>query len=388
MASFRKLPSGKWQATVKHPSGKRYTKTDPLRKVVATWSTELEQQIRRGEFIDPRAGRMTLDAWWVRWLETRTVQKATAAKIESQWRVHVQPAFGSWPLSSIQSWDVESWVARLVRDQVGAETVASSLRLLGQLLGAATRHRLIHTNPVEVVKAPSVPKHVDRFLSVDEANRLVAAISKVDDTARVPRGEKMPRVVDPEQQLFVRLMLEAGLRWEETAGLHVFRVDLMRKLVRVQEVLERDGSIKPIPKSKAGQRVVPLIDDLVMLLSAHLTGKPRDGLVFERAGRPLSYSNWLKRVWKPAVAAAALETPLPTPHDCRHSYGSWLANQGVPVHEIAALMGHGSLRAVERYVHASEARMERARTALGARGAHAPSQTAGSPASRGMGDGA
>jgi integrase len=85
------------------------------------------------------------------------------------------------------------------------------------------------------------------------------------------------------------------------------------------------------------------------------------------SGGPLRYDNWLKRVWNPAVAAAGLATPLPTPHDCRHSYGTWLADNGVAPHEIAALLGHESLRSVERHLHATEQRMERARDALAAR---------------------
>jgi integrase len=142
-------------------------------------------------------------------------------------------------------------------------------------------------------------------------------------------------------------------------------------VLRIQEVLERDGTIKAKPKSEAGQRLVPLTNELVDELRGYLHGRGRDGLLFTAVdGRPLDYSNWLKRVWKPAVLAADLAQPVPTPHDCRHSYGSWLAEQGVPPHEIMVLMGHSSLRAVERYIHASEARMERARQALCARAAH------------------
>ena len=40
-------------------------------------------------------------------------------------------------------------------------------------------------------------------------------------------------------------MLEAGLRWEAAAGLNAFRVDLMRRQIRIQEVIERGGRIKP-----------------------------------------------------------------------------------------------------------------------------------------------
>lgn len=373
MAYPRKLPSGRWQATVKHPSGKRYTKSDPLKRVVMEWAADLEAQIRRGDFVDPNAGKMTLADWWTRWQTTQVAELATTSKRESLWRVHLAPAWGSWPLGSIQSWDVEAWTADMARREVGREAAASAFRLLKQLLGDAVRHKVLRANPCDPIATPKVPRHIDRFLSIEEADRLLAAITKPGDRAGVPRDQKAPRVPDPDSQLFVQLMLDAGLRWEEVAGLHVFRVDLMRRVVRVQEVARRDRTIKPIPKSRAGQRVVPLEDGLVERLSQHLAGRPRDGLVFpDRDGRPLDYSNWLKRVWNPAVGAAALADPQPTPHDSRHSYGTWLAEQGVPPHEIAALMGHSSLRAVEKYIHAGEARMERARVALGARRAHAP----------------
>ncbi|MGH3317313.1 MAG: tyrosine-type recombinase/integrase [Nocardioidaceae bacterium] len=116
---------------------------------------------------------------------------------------------------------------------------------------------------------------------------------------------------------------------------------------------------------------MPLDDDLVAMLSEHLAGVPRKGLVFAgEGGGPLSYTNRRRRVWVPGVLEAKLSDPQPTPHDCRHTYGSWLADEGVPPHEIAALMGHSSLRSVERYIHASEARLERARKVLGARRAH------------------
>lgn len=377
MASFRRLPSGKWQGTVK-VQGKRYTRTDPLKKVVQEWAAELESQLRRGDFIDPNAGKVTLATWWVEWQTTRRVAKATAAKNETHWRVHVEPAFGSWPLASIQSIDVEKWVAGMVARKVGGEAAATALRLLRQVLEAAVAARKIRANPAEGVRAPKPPKHVDRFLDVDEADRLVAAVTMpVRPPAGAARDRAWERVPDPGNQLLVRLMLDAGLRWQEAAGLHHFRVDVRRRRLRVQEVVERDRSIKPEPKSEAGSRWVPLTDELVELYLEHVRAHGREGLVFPadydvlpEHRRPLDYSNWAKRVWAPAVRAAELAAPLPTPHDCRHSYGSWLADNGVPPHEIMVLMGHSSLRAVERYIHASEARMDRAREALGARRAH------------------
>jgi integrase len=370
VASYRKLPSGKWQAIVKHPSGKRYTKTDPLKRVVVEWAEAKHNEIRRGEFVDPAAGRITLGEWWTRWEASWRVERATASKRQSVWRTHIEGDFASWPLSSIGSWDVESWVAGLVG---GPHAKASAVSLLKLLLHEAARHKLIRLDPAESIAVPSVPAHIDRIMSVDEADALIENVTMVGDRAGVARDEPYPRVPDEENQLFILLMLEAGLRWEEAAGQHGFRVNLMRRMLKVQEVVERGRRIKPQPKTKAGQRDVPLTDELVARLSRHMNGRDPAGLLFtEKDGRPLDYNNWRKRVWIPAVARAGLAEPLPTPHDCRHSYGSWLAEQRVPPTEIRDLMGHSSLRAVERYLHSTTVRMERARGALDSRRSGSP----------------
>jgi len=60
MAYIRKLPSGKWQATVRHPNGKRITKTHALKKVVADWGKDEEARYARGDIRDPRAGQITV----------------------------------------------------------------------------------------------------------------------------------------------------------------------------------------------------------------------------------------------------------------------------------------------------------------------------------------
>ena len=344
MAHIRKLKSGRWQATVRHPSGQRYSKSDPLKRVVAEWAAEAESKMRRGEFIDPRAGKITLAAWWVKWFATKRLEQATVDAYTSRWRNHIEPSFGSWPLASIQSWDVEKWVTDLGKRGVGKTTVQESLALMSQMMEAAARHQLIMSDPTTLVRAPTPDPHVDRFLSRAEASLLLEQFTGQD-------------------RLFVETLLYCGLRFQEAAGLRRFRVDLLRKRIQVAKVQPRKGAEKQ-PKSAAGSRSVPLTDELVVKLSKHIPA-PDDDLVFRgRDGGRISSENWRKRVWLPAVGRAGLQDPRPTPHDLRHTYGSWLADAGRPAHEIAALMGHGSLRSVERYIHASEARFEQARRAL------------------------
>lgn len=342
-------PKGKWQAGVRHPSGKRFYKSDPLKKVVQTWAEDEEAKIRRGEWINPHAGKVTLTEWREKWLLTRRVEVATSEKTNSFWRNHIEPKFGSWPLAAIQSWDVEAWITDLETKDPGAHAVNGSLQLLRQMLKSAVRHKLITANPTDDVEATPPEPHIDRVLTRDEADKLLEQFSG-------------------EDRLFVETILYCGLRFQEAAGLRRFRVDLLRKRIQIAKVQPRKGDEKK-PKTDAGVRPVPLTDELVIQLSKVIPA-PDDGLVFttprkgKRGGTRVRYEHWRSRVWVSALKRAKLPDPQPTIHDLRHTFGSWLADDNVPPHEIAALMGHGSLRSVERYIHASEVRFERARSAL------------------------
>lgn len=341
MAGFRRLPSGKYQASVRLPDGTRRTKTDPLKGRVKAWADDLESDVRNGTWTDPRNGRMTVDEWWTKWSATRVIERATRDRDASHYRNHVKPRWGTVPLHAVTSWDVDAWIASMVKAGVGAATVQHAVRLLRHLMGEAAKHRLVKANPVVDAKVPKAPKHVDRFLTREEWAKLFTEFS------------------DPHERAMVALLCLAGLRWEEVAGLHHHRVNLPARRLLVVEVKRRDGSIKPMPKSSAGQRYVPIVDDLADALDAVLTPGSTD-LVFPG----VAYTNWRRRVFLPAVERAQLAEPLPTIHDLRHTFGSWLAEGGVPPTDIMALMGHGSLRATERYMHAYETRFDRATEAL------------------------
>lgn len=343
MAAYRRLPSGLWQATIRTPKGRR-TRTDVYKAVVRTWADDEEAKIRRGEWADPRDGRLTLDQWWQQWSAARDVELATQRREESHWRVHIRPRWGDVRLGQVTAWEVEGWATAMAKAGVGLTTRGQVLRLMRTLMAEATRHRLIASDPTSSVRIPAPPRHVDRILTRAEYDRLEAGVP------------------DPAMVAMLRLLVYAGLRWAEAAGLHAHRVDLGRQQLEVVETLRRDGSVKPGPKSAAGRRLVPVLP----LVAEALEPLLGDGLVFRAGGGggPLDYTNWRRDVWVPARDAAGLADPQPTPHDLRHTFGSWLAEHGVPPHEIAATMGHSTLRATERYLHAGDGRLERARLAL------------------------
>lgn len=357
MPYLRKLPSGSWHAVVRLPNGDRVPRTHKLKSVVRAWAEDLENDIRRGDWIDPRNGDTTVGDLWERFAGSRRLELASRRRDESHWRCHVAPHWARTPVGSIVKPDVSAWVVQMEQKGTGAATIEGALGVLRSLLEAAVDALIIRTNPARGVKPPRRNAHLDRVLAQDEDELILSALGPA--------------------RLFGELLLFCGLRWEEAAAVDREHVNQRRHIIHVGPVVERDGTIRPYPKSRAGVRDVPVDDDLWPRLRDRVLATEPGGLLFTTfTGRvkarkgskgpgPLSYPGWRARVWLPALKVADLEDPQPTPHDLRHTYGTRLAEQGVPPHEIMAVMGHERLESVQRYLHAGEDRFDRVRQALG-----------------------
>lgn len=379
MAWIRQLPSGLWAATVRVP-GDRITESFRLKSQASSWADELEADVKRGDWIDPRKGKVLIGEWWERSRKAKRKSMAARARDESHWRVHVQPKWAKKPLASVLKADVSTWVVEMEEARVGAATIEGAVGVLIGLYDLAIDNGMVRINPARRVAKPSRDAHVDRVLEVAEEKALFEAADRVFP-GRVDAG------------LFVKLLAETGMRWEEAAAIPPEMVDTRRKRIHVAWVMERDGTARPYAKSEAGNRAVAYGDDLAPALTAAKLAAPAVPGVFPpkgptrllittRMGAALGYSTWRSRVWlpilhglperpvvkghayRPAIEGAGLEDPQPTPHDLRHTMGTRLADEGVPIHDIMALLGHKDIRSAQRYLHSREERFERAREAL------------------------
>lgn len=364
-------PPKLYAATVYMPDGRRITESHRLLGVVQKWARKIEEDIRRGEFIDEREGEITVAQWWERCKDSRHLELASRKRDESHWRCHTGPRWGKVRLGAILKPDVTAWVVEMTKAGVGATTIEGAVGVLRALLDQAVDAKILRDNQARRVRKPKRPAHIDRVLSPEEETALLESLDR-----QFPGR--------PDARLFVELLLH-GLRWEEAAAVDRDHVDMRRQLIHVGPVLERDGTIRPYPKSPAGVRDVPVDEHVWPRLRAHaLTVKPGGLLFTGQRGRrkkdpigPLHYSSWLRRVWQRGlneviergprgqvlVCRQVLEDPQPTPHDCRHTYGTRLGDAGLPVHHIMELMGHETLESAQRYLHAGVDRFELARAA-------------------------
>jgi integrase len=338
----RRLPSGKWQATVRLPSGKKTTRTDPLKRVVVDWAREEETRVARGEWRDQRSSRVDYQEWRDRWLAARVVEPETARRDKGTIANHLDPQWAGWRLPAITRIEVQGWVKRLDAAGVGAHAIRQAHNLLSTMLNAAVDEGIITANPCRRIDLPATPPKLPEWFTHDQVQAITDQL--------------------PERHAAASwLMAWCGLRWGETAGLKVGRVAFLRRRLSVDGVSTQHGRWKEYPKSSKSRREIAVPPHVLELLAPLAAGKSGGELLFRTERlyrgeeRPWSGANWRVR-WHAAIEAAQtahpqLEIPAYAPHALRHTAASWLVQDGVPLYDVQRLLGHESFQVTMRYAH-------------------------------------
>lgn len=341
--SVRKLPSGRWQARVYSPDNDRTslgvfdTKAAADRSLRAALTDQA-----RGDWVDPRNGRITLMSYSTTWLENRPgLRPRTRELYDGQLRNHLVPTLGNVELAKITPVLVRTWHAKLSKSKMSPTTVAKCYRLLRTILGTAVEDELIPKNPC-VIKGAGVER---------SAERPVATIAEVD---------RLIELADPRTKTLVLLATYTALRFGELAALTRRNVDLEKATVTVVASASdlKDGTrIIGEPKSWAGRRTVSIPEVVLGPLREHLDAYSEpgaDGLVFVGPkGGPLRRANF-SSVWRELAGQADLKGLRF--HDLRHTGNTLAAMTGASTKELMTRMGHSSTRAALGYQHATEER--------------------------------
>jgi len=335
MAWTEKLPSGRWRGAYRLPNGsKRSAGTFDHKKAAMNAAAAAEVDAAALGWRDPRAGARTWSEWATEWWPSRGVEPSTLLRDESRRTVHLEPRWKEVPLVDITRHDVKAWAADLLTSGMAPATVQRCVALLSASLVAAVDAEILTANPAARLRLANADNTRERYLTKDEAFRLLDEVPE-----GVARG-------------MAAMLLGTGLRWGEAAGATVQRLDRPGAVFRVAETWDdKLKQPKAYPKGRR-RRSVPVPDWTLDYLKP-LVGRRRTGFIFLSADEtPLDHHNYRRRIWIPAVKRAGLDDVHL--HDARHTYASWLIQDGVPLEEVGRLLGHVSPLTTRRYAHLAE----------------------------------
>lgn len=330
------LASGRvrWRVRYRTPDYRQRSRTFDRRVDAETFEAEVRGRLRRGDFVDPQRGRVTLASLWREYEAAgMTHLRATTRQNYRQAFKHVLAEFELWPVGKIEHADVASWVSQLA-ERKGPDTVCYAHRVLCLVLDHGMRTRRLSVNVARGVRLPRRPPVRERILSAKEVEDLATKLGEEGD--------------------LVVTMAYLGLRWSELAALKVADVDLARGRVRLVERATEVGGRMDVaaPKSRASRRSVGIPASLRPTLEERTAGRPSDALVFAAPdGGYLRNGNWRRRSgWAQAVEDLGLDGI--TPHDLRRTFGSLARSAGADLRWIQRAMGHESITTTARiYAH-------------------------------------
>jgi integrase len=321
------LPSGNYRALYRLPNGTtRSAGTFPYQKRALAAATFAEEQASMPGWRDPRSGARPWGDWAKEWWDIRSVSATTLHHEKSMLDTHLMPRWAKEPIAEITRHEVRSWAAGLARSGLAPSSVKRIVAVLSASLGGAVDAEIIAANPVTRLRLPGGEVDPARFFTHAEIQTLFAELEGLDFQV-------------------ASALLGTGMRWGEMVGLQVRRVT--PSSIRIAETWSNSQRVLlPYPKGKR-IRDIPVPPWLAESI-APLLGRPRTAFVFAPTGAMLDSNNWRKRVWAKAMEAAGLEGRI---YDLRHTYASWLLQDGVSLAKVGQLLGHVSHETTQIYAH-------------------------------------
>lgn len=315
---------------------------------------------KRGKDISTRSTSPTLQAVYDEWrpMHAQDVRKQTDELINSIWRYHVKPDFGSYYVDKITAADLQKWLyrqAKLVSNVRGVKSV------MHQLLKYAVRMGYIKYSPLDATDMPRIRKpsqHIQHnWLELDELSKFV---STAVDCAHID-----PTPTQNTRRAITCLLLIAatGCRSGEARGLRWSDIELDTGTIRIQRsavIVDGVSSLGPT-KNASSVRTAQISGTALSLLREWRTIQPSidgirpDALVFPQATTP-DIPMW------PEYLATRLRWLLKragvrrvTPHGLRHTKATLIAQSGISATSIAAVLGHASTLTTQRvYIHPTQ----------------------------------
>ncbi|MEW1722182.1 site-specific integrase [Streptomyces sp. NPDC093109] len=350
------------------PDGTEKSKSfpDKQKRLAEKWLSGIEADMSRGQYIDPRAGRLTVRQHGERWLASLTMDPSTYVSTETRIRLHVLPHLGSRSLDSLRAIHIREWLRKLEDAGLAPAYQRVIFANLNAMLAAAVDDLLIPHNPCRS-SSVKAPKPEPRRIVPWGPARVLAARSALPERYRA----------------MVDLAGGCGMRQGEVLGLAVDDVDFAEGVVHVVRQVKLIAGRQVFALPKGGKtRTVPLPESVARVLDAHIAQHPPvavtlpwravDGppvsvsVLFRNAeGRPVNRYAFNEKAWRPALDKACIPRGRENGmHALRHFYASVLLDAGESIKALSEYLGHHdpgfTLRTYTHLMPASEKRTREA----------------------------
>ena len=232
------------------------------------------------------------------------------------------------PIREITTRDIERYKASKNNGKLSPHTVNYDLRCIRAFFNLLVRWSLIEKSPRVEVKSLRTDETIRPYLQRDELQKLLAYTA----------GSFL-------QPIIVFAVL-TGLRLGEIVNLTWDDIILDKRKI----IVRSNGGFR----TKSGKmRILPLNAELYKLLTEM---QDKTGLLFKKENGERFLGDFISKQFKKAIRGCNLNPKLHF-HSLRHTFGSYLVEQGVSLFHVQQLMGHSSPFVTQIYAHLGTAEL-------------------------------
>lgn len=242
--------------------------------------------------------------------------------------------FGNKYITRISTEDIMSFMNNLAAEQFSSKSIKDEMSVLKMIFKYAKIKNYISENITLYLMPPKGKPKEERSALNDEEIKLV------EDS------------IDCDFGLLAFFILYSGLRKGETLALEWEDIDFEQNIIKINKSVEFVGCTPRLksPKTKAGERIVPLIDKLKDVLVKYKA----TGIVFNQDGHHMN-SSYFQRHWKNYKDETGLTV---SPHQLRHTFTTLLYEWDVSDKDTQEILGHADISTTRNiYTHIRQSRM-------------------------------
>lgn len=229
--------------------------------------------------------------------------------------------FGEDSIRDIKPRDINLFLQKMGKKDFALRTVMNQRTVLNQIFTHAILESDIEMNPCASIQTPKNLKKTKR-------------------TAATPKDEQIV-LENRELWSFPYIALMTGMRKGEVLALQWKDIDFENDIIYVTKSVAHKGDRPFItkPKTEAGERIVPLLNDLKDFLMKQPNRDPNDYIISDTGETPLTNRRFLtlSKHYKEQTGVGC------TAHQLRHSFATNAFENDVDPKSLQMVIGHRQL---------------------------------------------
>lgn len=358
MATYRKLPSGKWQARVSRDGEEFSIGTYRTKKEAEIEAAKVEERIYYGQTLNDRNMLFgeVVDSWYKH--KSHELKDSTIEQIEVIIRLHIKPGLENKRIIKIRRIDIKNWIQKYV-DMVDKNgeikySFGSCLKYLSVMKSifhyAVHELEVLEKSPADRLKVPvkdsTAPKKKVKYFSLAELNKLLDYM----------KGYKHQRFEEyPIYYMLMYFLSQSGLRISEALALRW--TDIEGNQLTVERQTSRDNNNKleiTTLKNTSSYRTIGLEEDLLKELRK-FKAKQNELILgrntFRQNEDQIIFQNYLGHYLTPSTVRDSIEdyctkagVEYKGTHVFRHTHAVLLLESGASLVFVSKRLGHKTIK--------------------------------------------